>query len=65
MFNHDKFSLLEWIITFFLLPIPLVNFAFIVFLFFKIGFVKTLIKIIILTAIYVLMVFIGLMFISF
>jgi hypothetical protein len=64
MLKSKDFKLLDWIILFFLVPIPIVNIVLIIWLIYKIGFWQTLKKILILLAIYLASVLIGLMFLN-
>ncbi len=52
LFKQKKFSFIEWVIVFFLIPFPFVNILFIIFLVSRLGFVETLKKILIMLVIY-------------
>ena len=65
MFKSEQLTWLDWIVLFFTVPIPGVNVVFIAILIYRIGFLKALVRILILLVIYLVAVFIGLMFISF
>ncbi|MFA5526172.1 MAG: hypothetical protein WC992_05040 [Acholeplasmataceae bacterium] len=64
MLKSKDFTLLDWIILFIVVPIPVVNIIVIVWLIYKIGIWQTLKKLLILLAIYLVSVFIGLMFLN-
>jgi hypothetical protein len=64
MLKSKDFTFLDWVILFFLVPIPVVNIVVIIWLIYKIGLWQTLKKILILLGIYLVSVFIGLMFLN-
>lgn len=57
MFKSRIFTLQEWILSFILGLIPLINIGFVVFLLLRIGFLQALKKIVILIVLYVILVF--------
>lgn len=65
MFKSKDFSIVEWIILFFVVPIPLLNIGLLIYIILKIGLLPTLKKLLILLVIYVIATLIALMFLSF
>lgn len=62
MFKSSSFSIIEWIIFLIILPIPIVDFIFIIWVGYHIGFIALLKKLAISLGIYVLLVFAALAF---
>lgn len=60
MFKSSSFSIIEWIIFLIILPIPIVDFIFIIWVCYRIGFIALLKKLAISLGIYVLLVFAAL-----
>lgn len=64
MLKSKDFKLIDWVIVFFTIPIPVVNIIVIIWLIYQIGLWQTIKKLLILLCIYVVSVFTGLMFLN-
>jgi UPF0716 family protein affecting phage T7 exclusion len=60
MFKSSSFSIIEWMIFLIILPIPIVDFIFIIWVGYRIGLIALLKKLAISLGIYVLLVFAAL-----
>lgn len=60
MFKSSSFSIIEWIIFLIVIPIPIVDILFIIWVGYRIGVIALLKKLLIALGIYVLLVFVAL-----
>ncbi len=60
MFKSSSFSIIEWIIFLIVIPIPIVDILFIIWVGYRIGVIALVKKLLIALGIYVLLVFVAL-----